>query len=299
LAAHRIRAIGNPRERFAEDKLRLLRAVRFSASLGFALEEYTLAAIREMAGEITAVSAERIAMEMRRMLVEAGRVRAVELLLDANLAPFVLPEIVPSSAEDRQKLEESLDVLGRLAGGMPTLAVGMNEDRETASHAHDKRGHATTESGPSFSLALMTLLHKVVSPEVSVEIGRRWKLSNDEADRIFWLLQHQTSLAEAKTLRWSQLQPILISEGIGDLLSFMEAVTPAMAEAAAYCRDQLKRPREELDPPPLVTGEDLIALGIPQGPQYRVLLDKIRNLQLDGKLENHEDALRFAERNQQ
>ena len=67
-----------------------------------------------MAGEITVVSAERIAMEMRRMLVEPGRVRAVDLLLDSNLAPFVLPEIVPHSAEDRQKLEESLAVLGRL-----------------------------------------------------------------------------------------------------------------------------------------------------------------------------------------
>jgi poly(A) polymerase len=259
LAARRLRAIGNPRERFAEDKLRMLRAIRFSAALNFALEESTLAAIQEMAADITAVSAERIAMEIRRMLVEPARVEAVCLLLESNLAPFVLPEIIPADGEMRQKLEESLAVLERLVE-------------------------------PNFPLALMTLIHRLVSPEASAVISRRWKLSNEESERVYWLLQHQSSLADPKSLRWSQLQPLLISDGIDDLLTFLEAAAPA-DEAAAYCREQLKRPREELDPPPLVTGEDLIALGIPQGPQYRVLLEEIRREQLDGNLLNREDAL--------
>jgi tRNA nucleotidyltransferase/poly(A) polymerase len=266
LASKRLRAIGNPRERIAEDKLRMLRAIRFSAALDFTLEDGTLAAIREMAREITAVSAERIAMEMRRMLVEPGRVQAIRLLLESNLAPFILPEIVPASAEDREKLDESLAVLGRLVE-------------------------------PNFPLALMTLLHRIVSPEASMEISRRWKLSNDEADRIDWLLQHQGSLIEPKSLRWSQLQPLLISAGIGDLLTFMEAVSPPAAQAAAYCREQLKRPREELDPPPLVTGEDLIALGVPQGPIYKILLDSIRMNQLDGVFNTKEDAMCYAKEN--
>jgi tRNA nucleotidyltransferase/poly(A) polymerase len=262
LAARRLRAIGDARERIAEDKLRMLRAVRFSAALDFDLEAATLAAIREMAGQITAVSAERIAMEMRRMLVESGRVRAVELLLDSNLAAFVLPEILPNSPDDKTKLDESLAVLGRL-----------------------------TE--PNFPLALATLLHKLVSPEAAASICRRWKLSNEETDRVVWLLRHRDSLADAKSLRWSQLQPILIAAGIGDLLAFLEAVSPATAESAAFCREKLNLPAETLDPPPLVTGDDLIALGIPQGPQYRVLLEEIRDLQLDEKLKNREDAIRY------
>ena len=94
LARRRIRAIGNPRERIAEDKLRLLRAVRFSAAFDFALEEETRAAIGEMAGQIGEVSPERIAMEMRRMLVDPSRVAAVRLLIETNLAAAVLPEIV-------------------------------------------------------------------------------------------------------------------------------------------------------------------------------------------------------------
>ena len=243
----------------------MLRAVRFSAALDFALEENTLAAIREMAGEIAVVSAERIAMEMRRMLVEPGRVHAVRLLLESNLASQILPEIVPGSDEDRKKLEETLAVLGRLVE-------------------------------PGFPLALMTLLHRMATPASAMEICRRWKLSNEEADCAGWLLEHQSALLEPKSLRWSQLQPLLISPDIQDLLAFMEAFSPAAAEAAAYCREQRKKPRAELDPPPLVTGDDLIAIGIPQGPQYRVLLEEIRREQLDGNLQNREDALRWLRR---
>ncbi len=102
LARRKIRAIGHPRERFAEDKLRMLRAVRFSATFDFALEEETQAAISEMAGQIGVVSPERIAMEMRRMLVEPSRVAAVRLLLATNLAAVVLPEIVPKNDEQSQ-----------------------------------------------------------------------------------------------------------------------------------------------------------------------------------------------------
>jgi poly(A) polymerase len=260
LAARRLRAIGDPRERFGEDKLRMLRAVRFSAALDFALEEDTLAAIREMAAEIAAVSAERIAMEMRRMLVERGRVLAVRLLIESNLARFILPEIVPDDDATRKSLEESFAVLGRLVE-------------------------------PSFPLALMTLLHRLISPEASLEIARRWKLSNEESDGVVWLLKNQRSIAPPPSMRWSQLQPLLIAEHIDDLLTFMEAASPATAEAAAHCREQLNRPREELDPPPLVTGDDLLALGIPQGPQYRILLEEIRRRQLDGNLESRAAAL--------
>jgi poly(A) polymerase len=302
LAARRLRAIGNPRERFAEDKLRMLRAVRFSAALDFAIGESTLAAIQEMAGEIAAVSIERIAMEIRRMLVEPGRVRAVRLLLESKLAPFVLPEIVPADDSSRQKLEESLAVLGRLgsdefrysgaiSGAMPTLAVGMNESRENAEHAHGERGHGTPLIAPNFPLALMTLLHQLVTSEGSLNISRRWKLSNDEADCTSWLLKHQKSLDTPQSLPWSQLQPLLISAGIDDLLTFLEAASPSAAQAAAYCREKLKLPPEELDPPPLVTGDDLLALGIPQGPRYKILLEEIRNKQLDGVLRNRQQAL--------
>ena len=103
LAAGLIRAIGEPRQRFREDKLRMLRAVRFAATFGFALEAQTRNTICEMAAEVTVVSAERIAVEMRRMLVSPGRSVAAGLLLETHLAEAVLPEVVPKDDESRRR----------------------------------------------------------------------------------------------------------------------------------------------------------------------------------------------------
>ena len=118
-----IRAIGDPAERFKEDKLRLLRAVRFAAVLDYALEPGTLEAIRRMAPEITVVSPERIGAEMQRALTDAHRSRAVRLLLETGLAAAILPEIVPHDAEQAEGLERTLATLDRLAGPALPLAL--------------------------------------------------------------------------------------------------------------------------------------------------------------------------------
>lgn len=259
LAQRRIRAIGNPRERFAEDKLRLIRAVRFSATFDFALEEETRAAIIEMADQIGVVSPERIAMEMRRMLVDSSRVAAIRLLLATNLAAAVLPEIVPKNHEQSQQLEQALSVLARLRD-------------------------------PAFPLALAALLHTMPDPSGAKEVARRWRLSNKETERAVWLVENQRAIINPQAMKWSALQPILIAEGIHDLLELMEASSPDGDRAAAYCLNLLLQPPEILDPPPLVTGEDLIQLGIPQGPAYRTLLQQMRDMQLDGEILTSEAA---------
>lgn len=269
LALKKIRAIGEPRERFAEDKLRLLRAVRFSASFDFALEENTQAAIREMAEQIGVVSPERIAMEMRRMLVDPSRVAGIRLLLATNLAIVVLPEIVPKSLPlpvagegpgvRAGRLEQALTVLGRL-------------------------------KDPTFPLALAALLHTLTDSTGIKEVSRRWRLSNKETDRAVWLVENQRTIINPQSMKWSALQPILIHEGINDLLEMIEASSPEGDKAAGYCLHLLLQPPEILDPPPLITGEDLLSLGIPQGPKYRTILQKIREMQLDGKLLTPEAA---------
>jgi len=266
LAQRKIRAIGNPRERIAEDKLRLLRAVRFSATFDFALEEETRAAIVEMADQIGVVSPERIAMEMRRMLVDPSRVAAVRLLLATNLAIAVLPEIIhpspipgegPGVRADR--LEQALTILGRL-------------------------------KAPAFPLALAALLHNTSDSDSVKKVSSRWRLSNKETERAVWLVENQRAIINPQTMKWSALQPLLIADGIHDLLELMEASSPEGDKAAAYCLNLLLQPPEILDPPPLVTGEDLLELGIPQGPAYRTLLQKMRDMQLDGEILTSEAA---------
>ena len=253
-----LRAIGSPRERFAEDKLRMLRAVRFSATFGFQLEAETLRAVGEMARDIAVVSPERIAMEMRRMLVEPGRVKAVRLLVDTGLAASVLPELIAT-----EQFESILVVLDRL-------------------------------KEPSFPLALGALLYKLVDTAGARQVCSRWRLSNDETDRVCRLVSHFAVLGDARVIRWSTLQPILVAKGIDDLLALREAASPG-CEEAAYCRSLLEQPRDVLDPTPLITGDDLLAHGIPTGPRYRHLLWRVRAAQLDEEIHTKDEALALVD----
>ena len=260
-----LRAIGVPDQRFAEDKLRMLRAVRFAAAFDFALDPATQAAIGRMAAEIRIVSPERIAMEMRRMLVEPGRVRAVQLLLDTNLAAAVLPEIVPQDDAQCAQLARALAALGRL-------------------------------ERPGFPLGLASLVGERLSPEATETLGRRWKLTNKEIERAAWLVKHRNALRDCRRLPWSQLQPLLIDEGSDDLVALTAAAWPELADEVAFCREQLARPRAELDPPPLLTGDDLLARGLRPGPQFAVMLQRLRAAQLDGQIASRDAALAMVER---
>jgi hypothetical protein len=180
------------------------------------------------------------------------------------LAEAILPEIVPENEQQRQALDGSLDRLGRLAD-------------------------------PGFPLALAALLGGLVKAASARRIGRRWKLSNKETDRIAWLVEHREALRDARSMPWSQLQPLLIHDGIGDLLTLTEAGGVGAGESIAYCRAKLELPPAQLDPPPLLTGDDLVARGLPPGPQFRELLDRVRTAQLDGEIHTREEAWALIE----
>lgn len=260
-----IRAIGNPRERFAEDKLRLLRAVRFAAVLDFQLEAGTMNAIREMSSQIVVVSPERIAVEMRRLLTAPRAGVGVRLLLETGLADVVLPEIVPRDAAARALLDDNLAALPRLAE-------------------------------PGFPLALAALLRRLADPLAVRAVGSRWRLSNVEIDRAAWLLAQLPLLLRAPDARFSELQPVLIHAGIEDLLALGEAVGPVGSAAVAHCRAALDRPPELLNPPPLLDGAALIAHGLRPGPLFTRLLARARRAQLDGEVATREEALALVDR---
>jgi poly(A) polymerase len=257
-----IRAIGSPRQRFAEDKLRMLRAVRFAAVFGFTIDGETARAIREMAGQITVVSPERIAMEMRRVLTEPGRVQGLRLLVDLGLADAVLPEIVPTDEPARTKLECALEILGRL-------------------------------SEPGFPLALAALMTEH-GPATVREIGLRWKLANKEAGEAAWLVEYHGALVGAPSARWSKIQPLLAHDWAASLVALHEVSSPAGAEEVAWCRERLAWPRERLDPPPLATGDDLRAAGLRPGPAFKHILQAVRDSQLDEEIHTKEGAIALA-----
>ena len=263
-----IRAIGDPLHRFQEDKLRMLRAVRFAAELGFAIEPATFQAIAQMADQILQVSAERIAGEMQRLLMAPFRAEGVRLLVATGLARPLLPEILLPDGQPNPEWDRSLQLLQRL-------------------------------EAPSFPLALAALLAGICTPRQVLAVGRRWRLSNQVTERAAWLVEHHQSLHQAAQQPWSKLQPILIHPGIQELLALMEAKVLlgwAAPEDVRFCREKLALPLEELNPPPLITGDDLIQLGIPQGPIYKKILDQVRAAQLDGLIQSADQALQCAQK---
>ena len=269
-----VRAIREPAERFTEDKLRLLRAIRFAAVLEFELEDGTRRAIERMAGQVTAVSAERIAAEMELMLVDGNRARAVSLLRDVGLLAAILPEVAALADAGPRSLPEDAGIWSR------TLALLEALDE------------------PTFALALAVLLNGVADPAIATVVGRRWRLARSDFERTGWLLMQRGDLLRARALRWSQLQPLLIHPGSSELLKLGDALVAIgqcdLAELA-FCRERLALAPEELDPPPLVTGEDLIARNIPRGKIYARLLRQVREAQLDGQVGDKDQALALVD----
>jgi tRNA nucleotidyltransferase/poly(A) polymerase len=299
-----VRAIGNPRARFAEDKLRMLRAVRFTALFDFELDEATLAAIVDMSDEVTVVSAERITAEMQLMLVSPRRARALQLLHRSRLLAAILPEIAALADEAASEGDSSSGAVtsgavtsgavtsGAVTSGAVTSGAVANTWRQTLAilEALD----ADHGEGPAFALALAAVLHGIGDPRFAVILGRRWKLARKDFERVEWLLENRAVLSIAGKLPWSQLQPVLVHEGIGELLALGTALVVAgLLDPAAleYCRGLVAMPAAKLNPPPLVTGQDLIALGIPRGNVYARLLREVRAAQLDERIADKEQAL--------
>jgi len=262
----RIRTIGEARERFTEDKLRLLRAVRFAATFDFTLEQQTASEIRAMADQITVVSAERIAQELRGMFRPQGRRRAAELLAETGLLPHVLPEAASTDWPRVVRALEYLDVESFPA--VLAAMAGESGDPPRASKAW--RGAC-----------------------------RRLRLTNRETEQTVWLIERQSRVRQARSMPWPALQRILIHEGAEDLVALEEALARADARPLAdveFCRLRLQWTAELLNPPPLVTGDDLLARGVPRGRIYKQVLDQVRDAQLEGQIATHEEALALVDR---
>lgn len=273
-----IRAIRNPHERFDEDKLRMLRAIRFAATFGFSIDPVTMAAVQQLAGEIVIVSAERIAAELRRMLVHPRRALAVDLLQQSSLLPMILPEAVAFDAQSPQ--EDPAEATFRWKSMLAVL-----------NHLAE----------PGFATALAALLRPLchipgADPFQAETICRRWKLANDEIDIVCHLLRHEATIRAAPTIPWPQLQRILIAPHVSELLDYTSAVCRVLDgndSAVRFCREKLNLPMEEVNPHPLLTGDDLKQLGLPPGPRFKQLLDALRDAQLDKIVQTRDQALDF------
>ncbi len=271
LQAGVIRAIGEPHERIVEDKLRLLRAVRFAVRFGFSIEPATRRAIEQMADQIGVVSIERIATELRLILMHENRAAGVHLLGEVGLLLATLPVVAASKALAEQQGRDDWRI---------TLAV--------LDRLHE----------PDFPLALAALVHRLLSAEQVTRLGTELKLSTAQIERASRIVADFSKLLVAQTLPWSRLQRLLIANHSADALALAEAIVAVTATDPAgvrHCRLKLVLPADELDPRRLITGDDLVHHGVAPGPEYQRLLETVRDAQLEKTIATKAEALALVD----
>ncbi|MBN1548525.1 MAG: CCA tRNA nucleotidyltransferase [Syntrophaceae bacterium] len=291
-----IRTIGNPHERFGEDHLRMLRAVRFAANLDFEIDSETFSAIQDHVPAIVRISAERIRDELNRLLTRGRARRGMELLIQCGLLQVIMPEVAalkgvsqpPRFHPEGDVWEHTLRMLAFLPGGF-----GPDGDLRLAWAAllHDIGKPATRftdERGIHF------YGHVQKSVEIADRMLRRLKFPNADTDSILALIRHHMLFMTVKNMRPNRLKRFLRMPEFDLHLELHRLdclASHGMLDYYAFCREQLAVfPTEELHPPRLLSGHDLQAMGFKPGPIFKEILAAVETAQLEGHVKTVEEA---------
>ena len=294
LAHKTIRAIGDGVERFQEDHLRMLRAVRFAARLGFAMESGTLRAIRQEAHCITRISAERIRDELVRILTEGGARRGFELLDETGLLVEVLPEVKAfQGVEQPPEFHPEGDVwthvrlmLDQLQAPSRTLAAGVL--------LHDVGKPAT------FRIAERIRFdeHAEVGAQMAARILSRLKFSNEDREQGVALVKNHMRFKDVQNMRLSTLKRFLRMPQFEEHLELHRLdclASHGRTDSYDYVRSKMEEfAQETLRPANLISGSDLIEAGYEPGPQFGRALEAVETAQLEGEIQTREEALTLA-----
>ncbi len=300
-----VRTIGDPRQRFAEDKLRMLRAVRFAANLEFAIDPATFDAVKEMASQINVVSAERVRDELIKILTRPHAGRGLELLDASGLLPEILPEIAAmKGVEQPPEFHPEGDVFQHTRLMLETMS-------ETACSASAPYHNPVV-------LAFAVLLHDVGKPptfqrapdrirfndhdrigaEMAETILRRLRFPNEEIDKIVLCVREHMRFQFVREMRPAKLKRILARDTFPEELE-LHRIDCASSHRNLENYEFLKAkaaelPPEAVKPAPLLNGNDLLALGLTPGPMVGQILREVEELQLEDRLKSRAEALDFA-----
>lgn len=301
IAARVVRCIGDPRARFSEDRLRLLRAIRFAVRFGFTIERQTWQALRELAPDLGAVSAERVWDELLKMLTGPEPERALRLLEESGLLAEVLPEVAamvgldqpPRFHPEGDVFEHTARTLGQLAPP-PGLAPWEREALWLAALLHDV-GKPSTQSVTD---RIRFHDHAPVGASLAEEICQRLRLSTAHVRRVRALVADHMRFLDVEQMRRSTLLRFLRLPHMPSLLALHRADRLAGdgdLREHDFCVQQLARlPPEELRPPRLLDGHALLALGFPAGPGLGDVLRALEDAQLSGDVTTREQAEAWA-----
>lgn len=290
-----VRTIGDPNARFEEDKLRLLRAVRFAANLDFPIDAGTWRVVKERSGEIKMVSAERIREELVKIFTRPNAGLGLQLLLDSGLLHEILPELErmkdckqdPEFHPEGDVFIHTKMLLDRLKSPSVVLAF--------SALLHDVgKPPAFTKDGD----AIHFYHHERLGGEIARNILARLRFSNKEIDAITGAVENHMRFMHVQEMRAGKLKMLIARDTFQDELELHRIDCEAshgMLDNYEFLKKKVEEYREEeLKPKPLINGDDLIAMGFRPGPKMGIILTEAYELQLDGSLKDREETLAWA-----
>ena len=299
LAAGVLRAIGNPEERFAEDRLRMLRAVRFATVLGFEIESGTWEAVRQHAAAIREVSAERIREELLKTLHSPNRVRGLDLLDSSGLLREILPEMEAlKGCEQPPQFHPEGDVWVHTRLMLSMLAPEVSTPLLFSVLLHDIAKPATYSLDPAEGRIRFSG-HEKLGAEMSETILSRLRFPRKDIDATVEAVANHMAFKDVQKMRVSRLKRFLARPTITDELQLHRvdcASSNGDLSNYEFLNAKIEAFSQEahpLIPPPLVSGRDLLELGMRPGQEFKVLLEEIQSRQLEGTLATREEALEW------
>lgn len=287
-----VRAIGDAERRFEEDHLRMLRAVRFAARFGFSVAPATMAAIQRLHAKIARVSAERVRDEIVRILIEGGARRGFELLDESGLLNDILPEISamkgveqpPEYHPEGDVWTHTMMMLDGLRKPSPVLAMGVL--------LHDVGKPGTFHRAPD---RIRFDGHVELGVQLTNNIMRRLKFSNADCEQAVALVANHMRFKDVPRMKESTLKRFLRLDGFDEHLEMHRLdVTYSNGNLETYefvARKASELAPEEIKPPRLVSGQDLIEAGYTPGPRFSEILQMVEDAQLEGAIHTNEEAL--------
>jgi poly(A) polymerase len=296
LDAHLVRAIGDADQRFEEDKLRMLRAVRFAARFDFAIEVKTAEAIRTLASKIDQVSRERVRDELTRMLTEGRARRAFELLDSTGLLKEVLPEIDRlHGVEQPPEFHPEGDVWTHTLMLLEQLPEGASPKLAWGALLHDIGKPATFTPAPTSGPGRIRFNgHVEVGVRIAEDICRRLRFSNEDTEQIASLVENHMRFGDVKRMKESTLKRFFRLRDFPEHLALHRMDSRAShGDLTLYdfARERYEAiPQQEVRPELLVTGRDLIEAGYQPGPQFKDLLAAAEDAQLEGRIHTRDEG---------
>jgi poly(A) polymerase len=301
LQARRIRFVGDPVQRITEDNLRLIRAIRFAVKLNSWIEPESMKAIRENSSKIANVASERIREEFMKMLELGDPRKMIDLLFESNLVDYIMPELKPMKDSKQNPywhpegpvLEHTILVMENLANEKPLL--------QFAALMHDIGKPATAKVEGNDPNKISNHGHDDVGAKIALDIMTRLKFSNDEIDYVVNLVENHMKHQAVKDMRKSTLKRFMSQPYFDDLLKLNYADIRAASgdlTTIKFLEEQKSnwKPEEIKPKTSLVTGDDLIVMGLKPGPHFKELLTLVMDAQLEGTVKTKDEGLKLVQK---